>query len=145
MHTGNGLENLVVKEQEPIPVSEIGDVPPTYSNGAYDQSSPAPHRNGGFHRRDLHESQTYVTPKREGVGNRILRYGVNIQHSLNPLHLYCRLVEDLGLSKSTSMGICRTLEPAYKYLIVPVTVGVVQASRFISELFGGNGRAKSCS
>ncbi|HID29311.1 MAG TPA: PEP-CTERM sorting domain-containing protein [Desulfobacterales bacterium] len=34
---------------------------------------------------------------------------LNIQHRLNPLHVYCRLVER-GLSKKSSLSICRYYE-----------------------------------
>ena len=37
------------------------------------------------------------------------RIALNIQHCLNPLHVYCRLVER-GLNKKSSLSICRCYE-----------------------------------
>ena len=38
-----------------------------------------------------------------------VRLMLGVQHHLNPLHIYCRLVE-LNLRKETAMGLCRVHE-----------------------------------
>ena len=47
------------------------------------------------------------------MGGRIKEMRKLIHHSLNILHLYCRMV-DVGLKKETAAKICRFLEGSLK-------------------------------
>ncbi len=54
----------------------------------------------------------------------LLRKMLDIQHCMNPLHVYCRLVER-GLSKKTSISICKYYEICiYSWLVWFTAVGV---------------------
>lgn len=45
-----------------------------------------------------------------------------IQHYMNPLHIYCRLM-DLGLGKGTAMFLCRVYERSFfRPFLVKATV-----------------------
>lgn len=45
-----------------------------------------------------------------------MRYLQNyLQHRLNPLHVYCRLV-DVGFSQQAARGLCGVYERVYRFL-----------------------------
>ena len=49
---------------------------------------------------------------------------LNIQHRLNPLHVYCRLVEK-GLNKRLSICICKYYEVlVYSWLVWLTIIGI---------------------
>jgi hypothetical protein len=54
-----------------------------------------------------------------------------IQHGLNPLHVYCRLVER-GLNKTLSMSICRHYEMLVYGWLVWFTTFVINTCRLCS-------------
>lgn len=58
---------------------------------------------------------------------------LNIQHHLNPLHLYCRLVER-GLSKKLSILICRHYEILIYSWLVWLTIYAVRICRFVKPI-----------
>lgn len=60
----------------------------------------------------------------------MLKNILNIQHHLNPLHLYCRLVE-IGLSKKLSISVCRHYEIFIYSWLVWLTVFAVGICRSV--------------
>ena len=49
------------------------------------------------------------------------RIALNVQHRLNPLHVYCRLVER-GLNKKSSLSICRCYEILIYSSLASITI-----------------------
>jgi len=55
---------------------------------------------------------------------------LHIQHCLNPLHVYCRLI-DKGLNKRLSISICRSYEICIYSWLSWLTIITVQICRSI--------------
>ena len=62
---------------------------------------------------------------------------LNIQHSLNPLHVYCRLMER-GLNKKLCMSICRCYEILIYASLTWVTVAVVEICRYMKRAWAAD-------
>jgi len=58
---------------------------------------------------------------------------LQIQHSCNPLHLYCRLIEK-GLNKKLSMGICKCYGVLIYSGLAWCTVLTVEICRFVKRI-----------
>ncbi|MDY6950758.1 MAG: hypothetical protein SWE60_21495 [Thermodesulfobacteriota bacterium] len=57
---------------------------------------------------------------------------LQIQHSCNPLHLYCRLIEK-GVNKRLSMGICKCYGRLIYSGLAWGTVLAVEICRFVKR------------
>jgi hypothetical protein len=53
---------------------------------------------------------------------------LNLQHRLNPLHMYCRLI-DRGVNKKLSMSVCKYYEILIYSWLGRCTVVAVKVSR----------------
>ena len=60
----------------------------------------------------------------------MLKNFLNMQHYLNPLHVYCRLVER-GLSKNLSISICKYYQVLIYSWFVWFTIVAVRVCRLV--------------
>jgi hypothetical protein len=72
------------------------------------------------------------TGKKKGREITLLNTMLGIQHRSNPLHVYCRLVEN-GLNKKLSITICRYYDILIYSWLACLTVVGVEICRFMKR------------